>query len=55
MLHADTIRSAPMVIVDANIPVDTIHTVCSLCHESKVPGMCGVCVYQACVFIMILM
>ena len=38
MEHADTIRSSPLVVVEANMSVETIHSVCMLCNEVNVPG-----------------
>lgn len=37
MEHADTIRSSPLVVVEANMSVETIHSVCMLCNEVNVP------------------
>ena len=35
----ENLVSAPLVIMDGNIPAETIRYICDVCHANQVPGM----------------
>ena len=37
--YEQNLASAPIVLMDGNIPADTMSYVCDVCHENQVPGL----------------
>lgn len=37
--YAQSISSAKMVVMDANVNIETMETVCEICRRYNVPGM----------------